>query len=266
VLAAAGLHPKDTWGQNFLGDDGVLARIAAAARLAPGDVCVELGAGLGHLTAALAATGARVVAVERDRELAAVLRERAPAGVAVVEANAVALDVAALAGGPAVVVGNLPYHLTSPILFALLEQRAAVRRAVFTLQREVAVRLAAPPGGRDVGILSVLLGREFTIEHLFDLAPDLFYPPPKVTSAVVRLERRAAPLAEVRDPARFKRLVKAAFGQRRKTLANALRGGQTPDFRFDVDAVLAAAGIDGHRRAETLTIGEFARLERALDA
>lgn len=265
LLRRFSLEPKHSWGQNFLADETVLERLADEALVGPGDTVVELGAGLGHLTRHLLATGAVVVAVERDRELARVLEGRALPGLRLVEANAAAIDFAAVGGAPEVaVVGNLPYHLTSSILFAVLEQAARVRHALFTLQREVVLRLAARPGDRDAGLLTVLLGLRFDAEHLFDVPSDRFYPPPKVDSAVVRLRRRALPRAEVTSEARFRRLVKAGFAQRRKTLANSLASDAQLFSTTSVAAVLAAAGLDGRRRAETLTVEEFAALERAM--
>jgi 16S rRNA (adenine1518-N6/adenine1519-N6)-dimethyltransferase len=258
LLRRHGLRPKKGWGQNFLGDERLLSELASLARLRPGDVVVELGAGLGHFTRALAATGARAVAVERDRELAPVLRQELP-GVEVVEADAKSFDlraVASRAGQRVVVCGNLPYHLSSPILFHLLDQRAAVRRAVLLLQREVAERIAAPPGGRDYGLLSVLL------QHVADASLELavprhaFTPPPEVESAALVLEFLEQPRAAVHDEARFRALVKAAFSKRRKTLWNALKG--MPGAR----EALEKAGIDPQRRAETLTVEEFASIER----
>jgi 16S rRNA (adenine1518-N6/adenine1519-N6)-dimethyltransferase len=265
LLDTAGLKPKHSWGQNFLSDEVLLGRIAQVARLSPGDVCLELGAGLGHLTRVLLATGARVVAVERDRELAEVLRRLELPGLELLEANAAQLDYAAAAGADqVVVVGNLPYHLSSSILFAVLEQAAHVPRAVFTLQKEVVERLAAAPGGRDYGLLSVLLALRFEVDHAFDVPRGHFFPPPKVDSAVVALTRRSSPRAQVKDELRFRRLVKAGFAQRRKTLANSLASDRSLFPQGTVGEVLARAGIDGRRRAETLSVEEFAAVERAL--
>jgi 16S rRNA (adenine1518-N6/adenine1519-N6)-dimethyltransferase len=258
LLRRHGLRPKKEWGQNFLGDARVLADLARLARAAPGDVIVELGAGLGHLTQALAATGARVVAVERDRELAPVLREELP-GVEVVEADAATYDLGGF-GRRVIVCGNLPYHLSSPILFHLLDQRAAVKRAVLLLQREVAERIAAPPGGRDYGLLSVLVQHVADAEIALDVPRHLFTPPPDVESCALALEFLDAPRFEVHDERRFRALVKAAFGQRRKTLWNALKnfpGGRE---------ALKRAGIDPQRRAETLSVEEFASIESQLHA
>jgi 16S rRNA (adenine1518-N6/adenine1519-N6)-dimethyltransferase len=265
MLRRAGLQPKKSWGQNFLHDEAVLERIAEEALLRPGEPCLELGAGLGHLTRLLLASGARVVAVERDRELALVLRGLELPGLEVLEANAAELDFAAAAHAPqAVVVGNLPYHLSSPILFEVLEQVEAVPRAVFTLQKEVVERLSAGPGNRDYGLLTVLLGLRYRVTHCFDVPRGLFHPPPQVDSAVVRLDRLPAPRALVTDPARFRQVVKAGFAHRRKTLLNSLLRDPLLSARHELALALERAGVDGVRRAETLSVEEFAAIERAL--
>jgi 16S rRNA (adenine1518-N6/adenine1519-N6)-dimethyltransferase len=265
ILKRHGLHAKYSWGQNFLGDAQALEDIADALELRAGEPVVELGPGLGHLTRFLAATGAQVTAVERDRDMISVLEKEAIPGVRVVAGNAATVDFAQVAGVPQVaVVGNLPYHLTSSILFQVLGQRAHVSRAVFTLQKEVVERLAAGPGTRDYGLLSVLLGLHFTIEHLYTLESHLFHPPPKVDSAVVRLTRRASPLAPVVDEERFTRVVKASFAHRRKTLLNSLKSDRTLATPEQYAKALEAAGIDPVRRAETLSPEEFAALERGL--
>jgi 16S rRNA (adenine1518-N6/adenine1519-N6)-dimethyltransferase len=227
------------------------------ARVGPGDLVVELGAGLGHFTRALAATGARVIAVERDRELAPILREELP-GVEVAEADAKSFDLKAI--GPRIVVcGNLPYHLSSPILFHLLDQREALRRAVLLLQREVAERISARPGGREYGLLSVLLQRVAKVSIALSVPRHAFTPPPEVESAALVMEFLDPPRAPVHDEQRFHALVKAAFAQRRKTLWNSLK--RFPGAR----EALEKAGIDPRRRAETLSVEEFASIERALD-
>jgi 16S rRNA (adenine1518-N6/adenine1519-N6)-dimethyltransferase len=266
VLQRHGLRPKKSWGQNFLSDDEVLARITAAASIGPGDAIVELGAGLGHLTRHLLSTGASVTALERDRDMVRVLLEElAMDRLKVVEADAARADYARAAGADRVtLVGNLPYHLTSPILFQVLDQRTRISRAVFTVQKEVAARLSARPGGRAYGLLSVLLGLYFDIELLFALPARLFHPAPKVDSAVVRLTALGTPRAAVADEARFRRVVKAGFGQRRKTLWNALRSDASLGTEAAVRNALAAANVDPSRRAETLSPEEFAAIDRAL--
>jgi 16S rRNA (adenine1518-N6/adenine1519-N6)-dimethyltransferase len=265
ILKRHGLHAKHSWGQNFLGDEGALREIAEALELREGEPVVELGPGLGHLTRFLAATGAKVTAVEKDRDMLAVLEKESIPGVRVVSGNAATVDFAEVAGAAEVaVVGNLPYHLTSPILFRVLEQRAHVSRAVFTLQKEVVDRLAAEPGTRDYGLLSVLLGLYFDVEHVFTLEAHLFHPPPKVDSAVVRLTRLKAPRAPLVSEERFIRVVKAGFAQRRKTLFNSLKSNRTLATPEQWAKALETAGIDPMRRAETLAPAEFAALERAL--
>jgi 16S rRNA (adenine1518-N6/adenine1519-N6)-dimethyltransferase len=234
---------------------------------------VELGAGLGHLTVRLVARGARVVAVERDREMARVLRAELGERITLLEADAARLDWADLAarlgtpdaagGAPRLAVaGNLPYHLSSPILFSLLDAARSLRRAVLLLQREVAERLAAAPGGRDFGLPSVLLQREAEVEVERRVPPGAFWPPPQVESAVVCARFRTA-VEPVLDEARFRRLVKAGFGQRRKTLRNALEAARVaPPERLA--AALASAGVDPGRRGETLSVAEWVAVERGL--
>ena len=261
ILKRLGLSPKHSWGQNFLSDEGVLERIAEEALLRSGEPCVELGPGLGHLTHYLLASGAKVTAVERDRDMVRALNEQKFEGLTVVEGNAAETDFAKVANAEqVVVVGNLPYHLSSPILFEVLDQVDHVPRAVFTLQKEVVDRLAAEPGNRDYGILTVMLGLRFRVENVFDVPAHLFHPPPKVDSAVLKLTRLEKPRAEVKDELRFRKVVKAGFAQRRKTLSNSLKSDKTLNW----DGVLERAGIDGSRRAETLSVEEFAAIERAL--
>ena len=258
LLRKHGLRPKKEWGQNFLGDEHILDALAALARLTPEDVVVELGAGLGHFTRALVKTGAKVVAVERDRELAPILREELPQ-VEIVEADAATFDLRAVAARQRVVVcGNLPYHLSSPILFHLMDQRSAVKRAVLLLQAEVAERIAAPPGGRDYGLLSVLLQHVADARLGLHVPRHAFTPPPEVESVALVLDFLEQPRAEVRDEQRFRALVKAAFSQRRKTLWNAVKS--LPGAR----EALARAQIDPQRRGETLSVAEFAAVERAM--
>lgn len=269
ILRRHGLRPKKSWGQNFLGDDHHLAAIAAAVELAPGDTVVELGAGLGHLTRHLAAAGAHVVAVERDRDLVPILRaEMQGLDVEVREANAATFDLRAVAeraGRRIAVVGNLPYHLSTEILFHVESQREAVDRIVFLLQREVSERIASAPGSKSYGVLSVLLQLQAEVDIPHHVPAGAFTPPPEVESAVVRLRFRERPRADPGDERIFRRVVKAAFAQRRKTLGNALRAARlaTPEALHDA---FARSGIDPGRRAETLSVEEFATLSRELVA
>jgi 16S rRNA (adenine1518-N6/adenine1519-N6)-dimethyltransferase len=265
VLRRHGLKAKHSWGQNFLGDADWLLRIVQAVKPDPGERVLELGAGLGHLTRRLLDAGASVVAVERDRDLAAILRRHDWKGLEVVEADAARIQFAEVAGSNRLaVVGNLPYHLSSSILFQVLRQQASVSRAVFTLQKEVVDRLASQPGGREYGLLPALLGLYFELDCVGVLGRHLFHPPPKVDSAVIRLTALSKPRAEVTSVEAFIRVVKAAFAQRRKTLSNSLKSDAALGGADKIAQALAKSGIDGQRRAETLTSSEFAQLERAL--
>ncbi|MCC6750409.1 MAG: ribosomal RNA small subunit methyltransferase A [Deltaproteobacteria bacterium] len=263
LLRRHGLYPKKPWGQCFLHDPQVVARIVAAAELREDDWVVEVGAGLGSLTVALAERVARVVAVERDRDLVAVLRSELAAypRIELVEGNALTFDFRGF-DRKVVVVGNLPYHIGTEILFRVLEQRAGVRSATFMLQKEVAQRLAAAPGSRVYGAPSVLCQRVAEVSLRLTVGRGAFTPPPRVDSAVVHLAFRDAPQVEV-DDAHFSRVVHAAFSARRKTLKRALAA------RFPVEAVteaLAAAGVRPEQRGETLSVVEFGRLALALQA
>ena len=263
ILKKLNLQPKHSWGQNFLSDDRVLEQIAEEAMLRPGEPCLELGPGLGHLTRFLLATGAKVTVVERDRDMVKALKLQKFEGLTIVEGNAAETDFAKAAGADqVVVVGNLPYHLSSPILFEVLDQANHVPRAVFTLQKEVVERVAAEPGTRESGILTVMLALRYRVENVLDVPAEMFHPPPKVDSAVLKLTRFDKPRAEVKDETRFRKVVKAGFAQRRKTLANSLKTEKT--LTEDWGPVLEKAGIDGQRRAETLTVEEFAAIERSL--
>ena len=273
VLARHGLAAKKSWGQNFLHDRAVLARIVAGVGATVDDTVVEIGAGLGTLTAALA-RGApaprRLLAVERDPDMQRVLRAElaADAGVEVVDADALAFDYAAArreAGRPLIVVGNLPYQISSALVLALVDAgaRGDVARAVVMVQREMAQRIVAPPGSRTYGRLTVAVAQHAEARILFHVRPGSFHPAPSVVSSVVALTARAAPLAPVRDAALFEAVVKQAFATRRKMLRGALGA------RFGEEATtaaFAASGIAGTKRAEELSVADFARLADALAA
>jgi 16S rRNA (adenine1518-N6/adenine1519-N6)-dimethyltransferase len=265
LLAKYGLRAKKSWGQNFLVEDRVYEAIVRAAVAAPDDWVVEIGAGLGTLTARLAdaVPAGRVVAVERERDMVAVLENElgARANVEIRAENALTFDYAAVAGraGKRVAVaGNLPYQIASPLLFAILAARFHVERAIVMLQKEMADRLLAAPGTESYGALGVMIALHADVTPVVRARAGAFYPAPKVDSAVVALRPLAGPRFDV-DEERYGRVVHAAFGQRRKTLRNALRAATA-----DAGAALARAGIDGGRRGETLTLAEFAALANAL--
>ena len=271
VLARHGLSAKKSWGQNFLHDRAVVARIVAAAGAGADDVVVEIGAGLGTLTAALARAvpaPRQLLAIERDPDMQRVLAAElaGEAHVQIVAADALAFDYAATAraaGRPVVVVGNLPYQISSALVLALVDAgaRGAVARAVVMVQREMAQRIVAPPGSRTYGRLTVAVAQHAEARVLFHVRPGSFHPAPAVTSSVLSLAPRAAPLAPVRDPALFEAVVKQAFATRRKMLRGALAAqfGEPA-----VTAAFAASGVAGTKRAEQLSVAEFARLAEAL--
>jgi 16S rRNA (adenine1518-N6/adenine1519-N6)-dimethyltransferase len=263
ALASAGLAPLHRLGQHFLADPRVCERIAAAAEAVPAAPCLEIGPGLGALTAALVRAGRRVVAVEIDRGLVAYLREAVAASgadVAVVEGDARTVDLAALSPPTVtVLMGNLPYYASSPLLRRTLALGYPL--AVLMLQREVADRLAAAAGSTARGALAVLAEATATVERLFAVAPPAFYPRPEVESVVVRLRRRVDALdAEAYE--RLDRVVSAGFRYRRKGVRQALRHalGLTPSA---VAAALERAGVDGRARPEDLTLAQWQALTRA---
>jgi len=263
VLRQHGLKAKKSFGQNFLEDKSILARIAALCDVKPGATAVvEIGAGLGALTASLVEAGGHVVALERDRDLAPLLRARFQntPQVEVVEANALTMDLHVLAArlGKLTVCGNLPYHLTSPLIFLALDQVTAWRRLVVMVQKEVADRMVAPPDNRTYGLLSVLLQGQLQVRRALDVPPHAFHPRPKIWSSVVTMEPLENPVPGADLPA-YRRVAKAAFSARRKTLRNTLRNllGET------LDQVLTQAGVDPGKRAETLSAADFGRLTLA---
>jgi 16S rRNA (adenine1518-N6/adenine1519-N6)-dimethyltransferase len=271
VLARHGLRAKKSWGQSFLHDRSVHARIVEAAAAGPDDVVVEIGAGLGTLTSALAGAQPpprRVLAVERDPDMLRVLGAELGGSetVTVVAADAAQFDFRAAsgeAGRPLIVVGNLPYQISSALLLGIVEAGPAVARAVVMIQRELAERVVAAPGGRTYGRLSVAVQQRAAARVLFHVRPGSFHPAPKVTSSVIRLDPRPALLAPVRDLPLFDEVVKAAFATRRKMLRRALE----PAFGAEAAGLaLAAAGIDGTLRAEQLSVADFARLADALES
>ena len=269
LLGRHGLSPKKSLGQNFLVDPRVQERIVAAAGLSSEDVVVEIGAGLGALTARLVDVAGKVIAIERDARLAEILRLElaSRSNIDIVTGDALEFDVTAAAAAarrPLVVVGNLPYVVTSPVLFATIEAAAGgqvVDRAIFMVQKEFAQRMLSPPGSREYGRLSVMVQQSAQAEILFHVGAGAFLPPPAVTSTVVHIRPRRRPLGEVSDAALFARLVREAFGARRKMLRRALEPGFGG---ARAAAALAVAGIAGTRRAEELSVADFARLANAL--
>jgi len=250
---------RKRFGQNFLVDARVIERIAAAIAPEPGQRIIEIGPGREALTAPLLESGADVAVVEIDRDLAAGLRRRHP-GLEVIEADALTVDFAALgAGRPYRLVGNLPYNISTPLLFHLLSQRPAPRDMHFMLQLEVVERLVAGPGDGAYGRLSLTCGALAEVAPLLRVGPEAFDPRPRVHSAFVRIVPRAEPRVPPALEGAFSEVVTRAFGQRRKTLRNSLRGLLEPhDFE--------AADVDPGARAETLSLEDFLRLAARVGA
>ncbi|GAA4998461.1 16S rRNA (adenine(1518)-N(6)/adenine(1519)-N(6))-dimethyltransferase RsmA [Pseudoluteimonas lycopersici] len=250
---------KKHLGQNFLHERGVIERIVQAIDPQPGDAIVEIGPGQGALTFPLLDRHGALTAIEFDRDLHAPLQAaaREHGDLKLIEGDVLGVDFTALAAELGVekirLAGNLPYNLSSPILFHALDHANAIRDMHFMLQKEVVERMAAPPGNKVYGRLSVMLQAYCTVTPLFTVPPGAFRPAPKVDSAVVRLLPRAADSIGIDDRARFAAIVRAAFGQRRKTLRNALAGTMEAE-------TIAAAGLDPGARAEQLSVAEFVRL------
>ena len=271
ALAAAGLRPRKRWGQHFLCDEKVAHRIVDTAEIDAATPVLEIGPGLGALTDELARRAARLHLIEIDRALAARLTERfaGDARVEVITGDVLELPLERLLDpAPTTVVANLPYNVASPVLFRLLEMRARVPRAVLMLQLEMAERLTARPGSKIYGASSVIVQAFAQVRIAFRVSRRSFLPPPEVDSAVVDVRWSPEPRADVGDPELFRAVVRAAFGQRRKMLRNALR--PLVEARYPAagtpEAVLRAAGIDPAARAETLDLPAFARLTRTLQA
>jgi len=272
LLARYQLHAKKGFGQNFLISERAFRAIVDAAVQSDDDWIVEIGAGLGTLTARLAerVPEGKIIALERDPDMIAVLRGEL-AGVDNVEIepiDALRYDLRMAArwrGDRITVCGNLPYHIAAPLLFRVLEAREVVRCAVVMVQKEMADRIVAPPGGKTYGALGVMIRTYADVSTVARVSAGSFVPPPKIDSTVLRLVPLAGgqPRVPIADPAHYSNVVHAAFGQRRKTLRNALRAVFA---EAAVDGALAATGIDGVRRGETLEIAEFGRLAAALPA
>lgn len=270
LLGRHGFRFSKSMGQNFLIEDWVPRDIADASGASPDSGVLEIGPGIGPLTAQLCARAGKVAAVELDRSLLPVLDETLAdcSNVEILPADILKLDIPALVdekfpGLVPMACANLPYNITTPVLTALIEARRFACIAVM-IQREVALRICAAPGTADYGAFSVYCQYHTVPELLFDVGPECFVPAPKVTSSVIRMVPRSAPPEGVEDEKRFFRVVKAAFGQRRKTLLNALAAGLGGVDKEAIKAAIADAGLEENIRGERLGIPEFAALTRAL--
>ena len=253
-------RPRKSLGQHFLHDRGIIEKILDSINPQADQAFVEIGPGRGALTGPLLEHGVRLQVIELDRGLAAALPARFETDrLSVHCGDALKFDFRRLGDEPLRLVGNLPYNVSTPLLFHLLASSAQFSDIHVMLQKEVVKRMAASPGGREYGRLTVSLAARCRVEPLFDIRPGAFTPPPKVDSSFVRLVPEAGRLAAIRDAATFDRLVSAAFGQRRKQLGNSLGNWFT-------GKQLQALDIDPRRRAETLSLAEFQRLANSLQA
>lgn len=250
---------RKRFGQHFLQDPGVINAIVDAVRPGREDTVVEIGPGLAAITTSLLAGSGELHVIELDRDLAARLRERfaGEPRLTIHEADALKFDYSTL-GNDLRIVGNLPYNISTPLLFRLLEFREHITDMHFMLQKEVVARMAAAPGSKAYGRLGIMLGCYFDIEALFDVDRLAFDPPPEVTSAVVRLTPLPAGTYDIEDQTKLSRLVATAFSQRRKTIRNALK--QVAD-----ETTLESAGIDPSLRPEAISIAQYVRLMNTLD-
>jgi 16S rRNA (adenine1518-N6/adenine1519-N6)-dimethyltransferase len=249
--------PRKRFGQHFLHDPRIIAKILLAIAPKPGEALVEIGPGLGAITLPLLERAQRLTAIELDRDviphLEAAARDKGELRIVQGDALETALAPLVPAGGKLRLVGNLPYNVSTPLLFHFLDQADCVQDMHFMLQKEVVQRMAAKPGGKEYGRLTVMLASRCKVEPLFNIGPGAFRPPPKVDSSFVRLTPFTAPPFLIPDRIRYARVVTQAFSHRRKTLKNALAG------LVDETAIIAA-GIDPKTRPETLSAADYARL------
>lgn len=276
-----GIRLKKRWGQNFLKDEGVLEKIIQAAELNKNDLVLEIGAGSGIVTEKLAESAFKVIAVELDEKFSHILRERLANfdNVTIIQDDILKVDLKEVLKPsrfwrfspraetirPVKAVGNLPYYLTTPIIFHLLKQKSLFDLLVIMVQREVAERLAAVPGGKDYGGLTLACQYQAQVEIIARVGRESFFPSPEVDSALVRLRILKKPRVKVGDEKLLFSLIKSSFGQRRKTLRKALLSDRYLSLeKKELRRALEEAGIEGRRRGETLSLEEFARLSNIL--
>jgi 16S rRNA (adenine1518-N6/adenine1519-N6)-dimethyltransferase len=267
-LDAYGLVPRKRWGQHFLVDRNVLRKIIRTAEVKPQDVVLEVGPGLGEMTLALAREAKKVIAVEIDQKLAEILRQKVSgcSNVEVIQKDVLKLEFPPLFGGersPVKVVANLPYQISTPLLFRFIESREIFADLTLMLQKEVAERMVASPGGKQYGPLSVLVQIFADISICFDVKPTAFFPPPRVKSSVIRITWKKKRLIEPEQEGWLRDVVRGSLGYRRKTLVNALKHSDLT-LPNGLEQRLVEIQIDPRRRPETLTIDEFIRLASVL--
>lgn len=271
ILQRYNIRPSKKLSQSFLMDVNTIHKIAAAGRISPDDIVVEIGAGIGILTKDLALVAKRVVAVELDPRLVEILRDQFTEcpHVEIHSGDILKYDFSSISNNynnKVKVIGNVPYNISSPVIFHLLSYRSVISDFTLMLQKEVVERLVSAPDHKSYGVPSVLLQMYAEVERLFDVSSACFYPRPKVESSIIQGKFREKPLFDLMDEVFFSRLVKASFAQRRKMLTNNLKNAKFLEDMSDADitSALHEAGIDGKRRGETLSLIEFGRLSNIL--
>jgi len=266
-LKEYGLIPRKGWGQHFLVDRNILNKVIQTARVEGKDVVLEVGPGLGEMTLALARRAERVIAIEIDPKLVAILEKKVRdyPNVEVVKSDILKVDFNKLLNqekDPVKIVANLPYQISTPLLFRFIESREVFSTFTLMLQKEVAERMIAPPGRKEYGPLSIFMQMYLDVSIHFLIKPSAFFPPPKVESAVIHMTWKDKPILNAEDEEWFKKIVKGCFGYRRKTLNNALKHSHLT-LPHDIESRTERIGIDLQRRPETLSIREFAVLAEA---
>jgi len=267
-LLEYGLFPKKRLGQHFLVDRNILDKVIRTAQVGKEDVVLEVGPGLGEMTIALARQAKKVIAIEIDPKLVAILNEKVKnySNVEVVKNDILKVDFNPFLkkeGHPIKVVANLPYQVSTPLLFRFIESKETFSTFTLMLQKEVAERMVAHPGGKEYGPLSIFIQMFSDVSIRFFIKPSAFFPPPKVESAVVQMVWKEKPIIELQNEEWFKKVVRGCFSYRRKTLVNALKhSGLT--LAESIELKMEAIGIDTRRRPETLTLQEFASLAKVL--
>jgi len=267
-LAEQGLIPRKKWGQHFLTDRNILKKVIKTAGIEKEDIVLEVGPGLGEMTQALAQEAKKVIAVEIDARLVEILRDKLAdtPNVEILRSDILKLDVRKHLGSekrPVKVVANLPYQISTPLLFHFIDSRDLFSALILMLQREVAERMVAPPGKKAYGPLSVLVQSIADVSICFIVKPSAFFPPPEVESAVIRLSWKERPMIAPEQEDWFRAVVKGCLGYRRKTLSNALKHSDLP-LPENLGKRLEEMGIDPRRRPETLSVQEFVDLASVL--
>ena len=267
-LKEYGLIPKKGWGQHFLIDRNILNKVIQIAQINEKDVVLEVGPGLGEMTIGLAKKAKRVITVEIDSKLVEILKKKVMdyPNVEVIKGDILKVDFNKLLNqekAPVKVVANLPYQISTPLLFRFIESKKLFFTLTLMLQKEVAERMVAPPGGKEYGRLSIFVQLVSNLSIRFFVKPTAFFPPPKVESAVIHITWKEKPMVEVKDEEWFKKIVKGCFSYRRKTLINALKHSDLP-LPNDIESEVMKIGIDPQRRPETLSIQELANLAEVL--